>query len=221
MAREGEEIRGWIGDDSTSRGLFGLFVGNGAAMVAAVVLSWELADVLWIYWAQSVIIGLANFARMMKLKHFSTSGMKSNGKPIPETEAGKRSTAIFFLIHYGFFHFVYLGFVSLNSSLSDFTGWGLLGLVGCVASFAWSHSRSLRLNQDEDFKDKKPNLGTLMFYPYLRIIPMHLTIIFGSILGGAIGAVLLFMCLKTAADIGMHKLEHRLFRDSPSDQVAA
>lgn len=53
-------------------------------------------------------------------------------------------------------------------------------------------------------------LGTLMFYPYLRIIPMHLTIIFGSMMGE--GKVVLFMILKTVSDAAMHMVEHALFR---------
>lgn len=61
-----------------------------------------------------------------------------------------------------------------------------------------------------DFRDKKPNLGTLVFYPYLRIIPMHLTILWGTQMGG--GAMLFFMLIKTVADAGMHIVEHNLFR---------
>lgn len=49
-----------------------------------------------------------------------------------------------------------------------------------------------------------------MFYPYLRIIPMHLTIIFGHAMDQS--AMVLFMILKTLADAGMHMIEHHLFR---------
>lgn len=201
---------------STNRGLLGIFLGNGITMVAALLFTWELAEVLWIYWGQSVVIGVSNFFRMMKLKTFSTAGLKSNGKPVPETEAGKRSTAIFFLFHYGFFHLGYLAFVNGQRSLGDFSALGLLSVALCIASFAWTHGRSLLLNQEEDFRDKKPNLGTLMLYPYLRTLPMHLTSILGAALGAESFAVLFFMGLKTAADVGMHKVEHKLFRDSPS-----
>ena len=54
----------------------------------------------------------------------------------------------------------------------------------------------------------KPNLGTLMFLPYLRILPMHLTIIFGMI-GGSTFSILFFMSLKTAADVLLDKLDRR------------
>jgi hypothetical protein len=48
-----------------------------------------------------------------------------------------------------------------------------------------------------------------MFYPYARIIPMHLTISFGSLSGDALP---LFLVLKTFADATMHIVEHNVLR---------
>jgi hypothetical protein len=56
-----------------------------------------------------------------------------------------------------------------------------------------------------------PNIGTLMFVPYIRIIPMHLTIILGVMLEDGLG-LLLFGSLKTVADVAMHKVEHRMLQ---------
>ena len=61
-----------------------------------------------------------------------------------------------------------------------------------------------------DFRQQKPNLGTIMMYPYLRIIPMHLAIIFGSMVSGL--GLIIFMGLKTFADAGTHMIEHYLFQ---------
>lgn len=51
-----------------------------------------------------------------------------------------------------------------------------------------------------------------MLFPYARIIPMHLTIMFGGVLA-SVGnfshiVLLFFMLLKTIADLAMHSLEH-------------
>lgn len=52
-----------------------------------------------------------------------------------------------------------------------------------------------------------------MFFPYARIIPMHLTIIFGGMflyLGiGSVFVLVLFLGLKAVADLIMHIIEHR------------
>ena len=54
-----------------------------------------------------------------------------------------------------------------------------------------------------------PNIGTLMFTPYLRVVPMHLTIVFGAVAMGATG-VLVFGGMKLVAGVMMHLAEHRL-----------
>ena len=85
----------------------GLLVSNALTLVTALILKWPLAFVLWPYWIQSIIIGWYARKRMLALKNFSTEGFTSNDQPVPENEKGKRSTASFFVLHYGFFHFGY------------------------------------------------------------------------------------------------------------------
>jgi hypothetical protein len=164
---------------------------------------------------QSVAIGIMNYLRMMSLKDFTTQGMTSGGKKVPETEAGKKSIAHFFLLHYGFFHFGYFMFLSEQMPLSRIPPNDMMLLLICAASFITSHILALTQNLSDDFKDERPNLGTLMFYPYMRIIPMHLAIIIGSAFSSVIATVF-FMVLKTFADIGMHLVEQHLFKPKNS-----
>jgi hypothetical protein len=52
---------------------------------------------------------------------------------------------------------------------------------------------------------------SLMFKPYIRIVPMHLTIIFGGamlFLGFNQIVLVLFLLLKTFVDLKMHANEH-------------
>jgi len=52
-----------------------------------------------------------------------------------------------------------------------------------------------------------------MLLPDARILPMHLTIILGGALGGdGAGVLLVFGALKTAADVLMHYVEHRVLQ---------
>ena len=47
-----------------------------------------------------------------------------------------------------------------------------------------------------------------MFFPYVRIIPMHVFILFGAFAMGSGGALVFFLILKALADEAMHALEH-------------
>ncbi len=190
--------------------LLGVIVGNLVAVVLAVLQDWSMGELMWVYWGQSVVIGATNVARMLSLKEFSTKGMTMNDAPVPETHAAKIQVAMFFTVHYGFFHFVYAVFLWQEMALNTLASEDRVFLVFCVTAFLMSHAYSLRHNRVSDFRDKKPNLGTLMFYPYLRVIPMHLAILFGSVLGE--GRLFLFMGLKLFADAGTHMIEHSLFR---------
>ncbi len=178
-------------------------------IVFAVTQKWELAELLWVYWCQSVIIGFFNFLRMMKLRNFSTEGLTSNGEPVPETPAGKRSTAFFFAFHFGFFHFIYLFFFFEKGGSLEFASdpW----MMGGVIAFLAGHAFSFRYNVEEDLKGR-PNLGVMMFLPYARVVPMHLTIIFGAGRASSTPVLLFFLILKTVADVVMHVVEHRVLR---------
>jgi hypothetical protein len=60
-----------------------------------------------------------------------------------------------------------------------------------------------------------------MFFPYARILPMHLTILIGAYLEKhSTGTVILFLGLKTFADLTMHLMEHTHKRErNPRNQA--
>ena len=185
---------------------------NAATVVMAIALHWPVATLLWPYWIQSVVIGYFSRKRILALGRFSTAGFQINDQPVDPTPQVQRRTANFFGLHYGFFHLVYLVF--LATSLAGLEWWDWLGLASLGVSFAWNHRASYRHNIEADRRGT-PNIGTLMFLPYARIIPMHFTIILGSALGGQdVLAVLLFGGLKTVADVLMHHIEHHVLQRS-------
>ncbi|KGQ18422.1 hypothetical protein LF41_717 [Lysobacter dokdonensis DS-58] len=190
-----------------------LLLSNVATLAAALVFHWPAGWLLWPYWIQSVVIGWYARKRMLALYRFSTEGFTSNDQPVPENAQGKRSTANFFTLHYGFFHLAYLGFLCAEHPLE--AGWDLIVLAACAASFVLSQRQTYAVQHDADLRGR-PNLGTLMFVPYLRVLPMHLSIIIGTALGGGTGLMLLFTALKTASDVGMDAVDRRLAeRQSP------
>lgn len=208
-AADAEVVRGWAAD----RSLWVLIVVNLAVVALALVQHWSLPDLMLIYWCQSVIIGVSQAIRMASLREFSTDNLQMNEQDVDPTPATQRSVVGFFLLHYGFFHVGYLVFIFADAQPAvDWT------LVLAAGAFAFHHFHSLAYNIEVDRRGC-PNIGTLMFTPYLRIIPMHLTIIFGGAIGiQSSGALLLFGLLKLGADVGMHLVEHATYQGGADPQ---
>ncbi|MBK7377971.1 MAG: hypothetical protein IPJ03_03025 [Ignavibacteriales bacterium] len=193
-----------------------LIFSNLSVIFFALIDDITAADVLWIYWGQSVIIGVFNFINIISLKEFSTDGFKQGGKQALPTRGVKISTAVFFLFHYGFFHLIYAmflgGFYSMNQQYSSSTGSnfvlysGVIFFVSYLIEFISSRTKP---------SSEIPNIGKLMFAPYARIIPMHLTIILGGF-ATAFGdifstdtnffIIVLFVMIKTSVDLITHSI---------------
>ena len=185
-----------------------LLLANAATLAAALLLHWPPGWLLWPYWLQSVVIGWYARRRMLGLDRFSTEGFTSNGRRVPEDDpASKRSTAGFFTLHYGFFHLAYLVFLCKEHALHARRDW--LVLVACGASFVLSQRETFAVQHAADLRGR-PNLGTLMFTPYLRIVPMHLAILLGARLGGGAAMLAVFTALKTASDLLLDRIDRRI-----------
>lgn len=173
---------------------------NIVTIIVAIIQQWSFGTVIWIYWAQSVIIGVFTFLRMISLKNFSTEGVTMNEKPVPETTSGKLSSAFFFLLHYGAFHFAYMLFIA-DHPIQDIE----IFLV-IVGLFLANHLFSSIYNRKRD-ENNKPNIGDIMTAPYTRIIPIHLTIMLTGGMGNLF-PLTVFMVLKLMMDIGAHVVKH-------------
>ncbi|MDF1824736.1 MAG: DUF6498-containing protein [Verrucomicrobiales bacterium] len=189
----------------------GVLISNAFVIVIAFIQNWDLGPMMFIYWAQSVIIGFFHFFRMILLKNFNTEGFTSGGKPVPANSKGKWSTALFFTVHYGFFHIGYLIFILSLPMETENAPEGGLWFRLSILGFFLGHGYSFFQNVRADLKNQ-PNLGLMMFLPYARIIPMHLTIFIGNAVGSNRIAVLAFSLLKTGADYLMHIVEHRMLQ---------
>lgn len=183
-----------------------LILANVVTLVAALLFRWEVAWLFWPYWIQSVIIGFYARRRMLGLAQFSTEGFTSGNRPVPENDQGKRSTANFFVLHYGGFHLGYLVFLLAEHRVSGL--WNMSILFACGVSFVLSQRNTYAMQHAADLRGK-PNLGKLMFMPYVRILPMHLGIIFGSGLGSGVFSLVLFTALKTLSDIALDAFDRK------------
>ena len=155
---------------------------NMTALALAYHQHWSLPKLMLLYWGQSIVIGISYVARIAPLD---------------------RSAAGFFVMHFGIFHVVYFVFIMIGDGKRpppSLDAWFWL----CMAAFALNHLWSYRYNRELD-RQGTPSVNTLMFTPYVRIVPMHVTILASGFLGWGL---LLFGALKILADVGMHLLEH-------------
>jgi len=153
----------------------------------------QYTSIIWLYWCQSVLIGVFNFLDMITIKNVDTDVIV-NGKPITKRQA-RGCFPFFFLLHYGIFHLVYFVFLAMDFKLSSsnftYLKWALAGvLLQQVIHFVQMKIKSTTTSR---------SIGTMFIAPYLRIVPMHLTILLPKLLGWA--PALTFLILKTAFDV--------------------
>ena len=163
----------------------------------------DFATIVWIYWFQSITIGIFNFLDLYTIKNYDATNFKMNDKPV--TESSKGCAAWFFLLHYGFFHFCYGIFLLVFFSINGVSKKVLL--LGVATFFLESIMNFIRQKQLE--RSVTFSIGTMFFLPYLRIVPMHLMIILPAFLGWK--PSLLFLGLKMGTDILSFLFYHHLY----------
>jgi len=193
---------------------------NILVMIFALALNWSVLQIMWIYLIQSVIIGFFSFLKLLHISFSSKSVFYIIGGLLG---------SLFFVVHYGGFHLgyaVFLTLFSVSGGASHFfvTSQGVntlfMNLLPAVllgsAVFFVNHLFSFLFYLKRTGKSKKTyttkDFNDVMLSPYPRIIPMHLTIIFGGALisfGMPIYALVIFLVLKTIVDLIMHLNEHK------------
>ncbi len=201
-----------------------LIFANVVTIVLAILGNWDLATVLFIYWSQSIILGLFT---VISIQGADTDALSADlNKPILEQSGTERFSprlvwfyrcglAGFFTLHYGIFHWVYFGFIVDfgifgEVNFADPGIWLSCGLF--FANHLYSHIR-----YRHESLTGASFINEVFFSPYQRIVPMHLTIIFGSIMVLALQVfgiqstmpvLVLFLVLKTRSDISARLIKH-------------
>lgn len=188
-----------------------LVVANLVPVYGVLALGWNVAPIMVFYWTENLVVGFFNVQKMRRAQGpLNATGMTLNGQPV--TEGSRRALILFFILHYGLFTLVHGVFVLVLFG----TGMRLgreLGLALLV--LAASHGYSYRRNFIGSGEYLRASFARLFWQPYARIIVMHVTILAGGALAGAmgspLGALLVLVGLKTVIDLGAHWLERRKF----------
>jgi len=191
-----------------------LFV-NLLTIFFAINEGWNLSTIMWIYWFQSIIIGIFYFIKILRLKNYPTANLYINNELVSQTKVKENYViALFFLVHYGGFHlgyFIFLFHFGKDVGSYNIADPGQINYVYLtIVLFFINHLFSYILNDPKD--DKEEDAHSLMRRPYVRVIPMHLTILLATVFPQL--ALILFLFLKTAVDIIMDTSEQKLRRNN-------
>jgi hypothetical protein len=175
---------------------------NFIPLVGVLRGDFALGDVMMLFWAENVVIGLYNLLRMLTLL-------------VVRRDRSVLFFAPFFVFHYGLFCLVHGFFIV--TLFGGTGGWSELvsknGLLWPLLALVVSHGLSYVVNFVLAGEFRATDTSQLMRAPYARIIVLHVTIILGAgavlALGSPIMAVAMLIVLKTAVDIVAHVREHR------------
>jgi hypothetical protein len=126
--------------------------------------------------------------------------------------------SIFFSVHYGIFHFVYLIFLyffsTSGSSGFHFRKPDYLGILFIGLLFFMNHLYSFLKNYVLEKKRIGSSTNQIFLEPYKRIFPMHLIIIAAGFLSAMVPSaeipfIVIFLLLKTLADLKSHEILHQ------------
>ena len=167
-----------------------------------IVNGWRIFDLIFVYWFQSVIIGFFQILKILSSKKFSVEGETLLGFPSEEKPGSKTIVALFFGLHYGIYHLM----IAFLTGIFEFKVIGSLAFIIIILFFI-NHLFSF-LYYKKDIENRKPVISLKMYWPYARVIPMHVFVISGVVLASNPIAPLFFVIMKTGADIYMHLTEH-------------
>jgi hypothetical protein len=199
--------------------------------VIAVLEGWDLGMTLFIYWVQSLVIGLFAVIRILSFRTDLITASPSFEKVMRGRDEGdlaraalaiKLAMAGFFAFHYGFFHYGYYEFLAALGLLAGVSLSDPFLLLACGAFFA-HHAYSFFYHRETP-GPAATYLKETFTYPYHRIIPLHTTIIFGTFISMIAMAfsvdlsmiiLVFFLGVKTLVDVRMHIRKHREEGDEP------
>lgn len=183
-----------------------LIAANLLPLGGVLLLGWDLAHVMILYWAESAIVGFYTVLRICVVAKMLAVVVV----PFFVGHFGGFMAAHFLLV-YGFF---IRGFGSGPADLGAVEGLSEIfaPLTPALVALVVSHGISFYLNFIGRREYVGETIASVMIAPYRRILVMHLTIIFGGwlvmLLDTPAPALALLVAIKTAVDLRAHRREH-------------
>lgn len=212
--------------------VFALIAANLVPLAGVLFLGWKVGDIVLLYWLENVVIGVMNLARIVSAQPDALTRNAPRGKRVRPHELllAKLFLGGFFLAHYGAFCAAHATFLAFMFPVKGADGRsmeiaGVIGnmltdpgmLVAVLALFA-SHLVSYFRNYLGRGEYRQADIAQLMTRPYGRIVVVHIFIIAGgflvTFLKSPMIALALFVIIKTAVDLHMHRRERNVLSDA-------
>ncbi len=177
-------------------------ISNALILCLALINNQNLNDVLWVYWAQGIIMTVFSYRRIKRLTRYDTEGIKTNLSANPKPEELKNQMAVVLLIVVLFFHFVYAMFLLILGSVShQATSNSFISFISGALMFTLYHYYQSKKIEEAD-KNRVVSLKTIPVHIFLRLLPIHFTLmamVFLLIIcnGWLTPALIFFVVLKT------------------------
>ncbi len=177
-----------------------LIISNLVPLAGVLFFDWIVFEVLLLFWAENVVIGAINVARLWTLYQRRNHGTLLLFIP-------------FFCFHYGLFALVHLVFLMAVFRPDAPDSYSLAALfvplAALVASHVYSHYAHFLGRQE--YLHVTPQ--QLMTQPYSRVLALHVAILLGGWVvqwfGEPVLALVALVLVKIAFDVPAHRREHR------------
>jgi hypothetical protein len=197
--------RGWLWQVARNdRATWILTLANASVIIIAILHRWQLGTVVWVYWVQSSVIGYFKWRRILNITRFTADGVTINGQPMQLSKSSQQKGAALFAWSYGGLHFAYLIFLwtAAFGLPHDTTYIAVIAL-----SFFINEWVSYRGNKPR-IANLEPNIGLVIFFPFARVLPIHIVCIIGlTTAPKSLVVIVGFLLLKMVADVFMHSLD--------------
>ena len=189
-----------------------IIASNLVPVFGVLFLGWDLFSIMFLYWAENVIIGLFNLARLLLAS-----------PNVPAMWIAKIFLIPFFCVHYGMFCLVHGIFVIalFGGGMKPMGGFPnpahFIGIISerqlwfGVAAIFVSHGFAFLRNYVLKGEYQTAGVDKLMARPYGRIVLLHVTLLLGAFLTMALhaptAALVLLVGLKIFLDVRVYLRE--------------
>ena len=186
---------------------------NLIPLFGAIFWGWSIFEIVVIFWAENLVVGFYTLLRILPARSPDAK---------PWFFLGNLATSLFFTVHYGIFNFVHGAFI--GSLLGQGRHPGEMGgeALWTLGALVFSHGFSYVRNYLIPGRFRETTAVKEMFKPYPRIVVIHVAILFGAVAIQSLGSPMILLVIlvagKTALDLGLHLMAHRLRLSTAPDR---